>query len=270
MAQIMEQAKIRQAVDKLGADFPNLNWNFRPDPSSGNVELISQWLGDEEEDVMLCVFKGTHIHERFHRQDFFFLNFAMQGDYRALSSRYDEATVIHEGDCYIGQPFSGYALRSHSEKSAGAPIAAHLHGCLFFCPVGKAAGDFNRQLKGADQRVHRLHVRIEIIVNFGAFLSRFQKAGVLHDLEMMGDGGPGQGGVFGHVDDAHPAAVAGFHHGQDQMLPAFVAQRGQQLLAFFQILRQALEFGLKRRVLLIHGVRLTRQRCGRWPARSRI
>lgn len=117
----MEQAKIRQAVDKLGADFPNLNWNFRPDPSSGNVKLISQWLGDEDEDVMLCVFKGTHIHERFHRQDFFFLNFAMRGDYRALSSRYDEATVIHEGDCYIGQPFSGYALRSHSERDIVIP-----------------------------------------------------------------------------------------------------------------------------------------------------
>ena len=117
----MEQEKIRQAVNKLGADFPNLNWNFRPDPSSGKTELISQWLGDEDEDVMLCVFKGRHIHERFHRLDFFFLNFAMQGDYRAQSSRYDEETLIREGDCYIGQPFSGYALRSNSKSDIVIP-----------------------------------------------------------------------------------------------------------------------------------------------------
>lgn len=111
----MEQEKIWQAVDVLGAEFEKLNWNFRPDPSSGKTELISQWLGPENEDVMLCVFKGKHIHEQFHRQDFFFLNFAMKGDYRALSSRYGQETVIHEGDCYIGQPYSGYALRSNSQ-----------------------------------------------------------------------------------------------------------------------------------------------------------
>jgi AraC-like DNA-binding protein len=117
----MEQNKVWQAVDALGAEFPNLNWNFRPDPSSGNTELISQWLGPEDEDVMLCVFKGKHIHERYHRQDFFFLNFAMKGSYRALSSRYDQETVIHEGDCYIGQPYSGYALRSSSKTEIVIP-----------------------------------------------------------------------------------------------------------------------------------------------------
>ncbi|MCH4014616.1 MAG: helix-turn-helix transcriptional regulator [Solobacterium sp.] len=117
----MEEEKIWHAVEKLGSEFESLNWNFRPDPSSGRKELISQWLGPADEDVMLCVFKGKHIHEQFHRQDFFFLNFAMQGDYRALSSRYEEETVIHEGDCYIGQPFSGYALRSDSQADIVIP-----------------------------------------------------------------------------------------------------------------------------------------------------
>lgn len=110
------EEKVKKVVDQLGKDFPNLNWNFRPDPSSGRLEYISQWLGEDDEEVMLCAFKGKHIHERFHRQDFFFLNFAMQGDYRALSSRNEEETLVEEGDCYIGQPFSGYALRSHSQE----------------------------------------------------------------------------------------------------------------------------------------------------------
>lgn len=127
----MEQDKVWQAVDTLGKQFPNLNWNFRPDPSSGNTELISQWLGPEDEDVMLCVFKGKHIHEQFHRQDFFFLNFAMKGDYRALSSRYEQETVIHEGDCYIGQPYSGYALRSSSRNEIVIPGILIKKGVFF-------------------------------------------------------------------------------------------------------------------------------------------
>ena len=117
----MEQEKVWQAVDTLGKQFPDLHWNFRPDPSSGNTELISQWLGPADEDVMLCVFKGKHIHEQFHRQDFFFLNFAMKGDYRVLSSRYEKETVICEGDCYIGQPYSGYALRSSGRNEIVIP-----------------------------------------------------------------------------------------------------------------------------------------------------
>ncbi len=117
----MDQEKVWLAVDQLGAEFANLNWNFRPDPSSGRTELISQWLGPEDEDVMLCVFKGKSIHEQFHRQDFFFFNFAMKGDYRALSSRSEQETIIHEGDCYIGQPFSGYALRSSSTTDIVIP-----------------------------------------------------------------------------------------------------------------------------------------------------
>ncbi len=127
----MDQEKVWQAVDQLGAQFADLNWNFRPDPSSGKTELISQWLGPEDEDVLLCVFKGKHIHEQFHRQDFFFFNFAMKGDYRALSSRDEQETVIHEGDCYIGQPFSGYALRSDSQTDIVIP-GILIHKQVFF------------------------------------------------------------------------------------------------------------------------------------------
>ena len=112
----MEKEEISAAIDELGRMFPRLNWNFRPDPSFGRNEVISQWLGDENEEVMVCVFKGKKIHERFHRQDFFFLNFALQGDYQALSARYDREITVREGNCYIGQPYSGYALRGESDQ----------------------------------------------------------------------------------------------------------------------------------------------------------
>ncbi len=104
---------------ELSRRFPTLRWDFRPDPVGGRTELISQWLGDPEEEVMLCAFTGDHIDERFHRQDFFFINFAYHGTYEALSARYSNRVTLEEGDCYIGQPYSGYAMK----KSGPDPVS---------------------------------------------------------------------------------------------------------------------------------------------------
>lgn len=41
------------ALAELSRRFPTLRWDFRPDPVGGRTELISQWLGDPEEEVML-------------------------------------------------------------------------------------------------------------------------------------------------------------------------------------------------------------------------
>ena len=107
---------IRRALTKLGEDFPLLNWDFRPDPSSDRTELISQWLGPPSEEIMVCVFQGCHIDERFHRQDFFFVNFAYRGNYEALSASSQNRIFMKEGDCYLGQPYSGYALKKDGEE----------------------------------------------------------------------------------------------------------------------------------------------------------
>lgn len=70
----------------------------------------------DDEDVMACVFKDKRLNEQFHRQDFFFLHFAFHGDYETLSARYNNRITIHEGDCYIGQPYSGYAVKRESNE----------------------------------------------------------------------------------------------------------------------------------------------------------
>lgn len=108
--------EIMLALEKLSRDFPRLNWNFSPSSEYGNNELVSHWLGEDNEDVMVCVFKGKRLNERFHRQDFFFLHFAYRGDYDALSAKYNNRITIKEGDCYIGQPYSGYAAKKESEE----------------------------------------------------------------------------------------------------------------------------------------------------------
>ena len=106
---------LQQALDQLASDFPKLPWNFQEQKIGSYTELVSQWLGEPDEDIMVCVFRGKEIHERFHRQDFFFINYAYQGDYGAQSYHFDTHITIHQDDCYIGQPFSGYALYGAGE-----------------------------------------------------------------------------------------------------------------------------------------------------------
>ncbi len=107
---------IEDAIQKLGDEFPRLNWAFLPENIRQRDEVMSYWPGGKDEDVMVCVLKARHAHEVFHRQDFFFLNFAYRRDYQALSLRSDNLMTIRENDCYIGQPFSGYAIRGDSDK----------------------------------------------------------------------------------------------------------------------------------------------------------
>lgn len=106
---------IDKAIEKLGTDFQHLNWDFSPEP--GISELVSHWLGEENEEVMVNVFNGKRINEQFHRQDFFFIHFAYKGDYDALSAKYNNRITIKEGSCYIGQPYSGYAAKRESDES---------------------------------------------------------------------------------------------------------------------------------------------------------
>ena len=107
---------IEAAIQKLGNDFPYLNWDFVPENIRESQEVMSYWPGEPHEDVLVCVLKARHVNEVFHRQDFFFLNFAYRQDYQALSARSDNLLTIKENGCYIGQPFSGYAIRGESKE----------------------------------------------------------------------------------------------------------------------------------------------------------
>lgn len=110
-----QDKRIDEAIAKLGEEFPSLRWDFSPDPDTGRTDLVSHWLGDESEEVMVNVFQGRRIDEQFHRQDFFFLHFAWRGDYDALSAEFGGRVTVCEGSCYIGQPYSGYAAQRDAD-----------------------------------------------------------------------------------------------------------------------------------------------------------
>ncbi|MBQ9720833.1 MAG: AraC family transcriptional regulator, partial [Oscillospiraceae bacterium] len=106
------------AIEKLGVEFSALDLTFHEMADGKAGDVTSYWPGGENEDVLVCVFKGTRIEEPFHRQDFFFINYAYHNSYQALSAKYNNTVTIHEDECYIGQPYSGYALRCDSVEEA--------------------------------------------------------------------------------------------------------------------------------------------------------
>lgn len=112
----MEHPLLSSSLEFLGEQFARRDWKYLDVPAGNQVEKSFAWPGDSDERIMICVHKGTDIQELFHRQDFFFFNFAYKGDYGALSYRYDNHITIHEDECYIGQPFAGYALTAHSRE----------------------------------------------------------------------------------------------------------------------------------------------------------
>lgn len=112
----MSNRHIELAIRKLGIEFKDLDLSFHKMENGQTNDITSYWPGSENEDVMFCVFKGNEINEPFHRQDFFFINYAYKNSYDALSAKYDNLITIRENECYIGQPYSGYALRGKSEN----------------------------------------------------------------------------------------------------------------------------------------------------------
>jgi len=127
-----KNAFLTLAIDKLAHDWEHLNWDFQDFSLDGKPDKMSQWQGDPNEDIMIVVFKGNHISEPFHRQDFFFIDYAYHLDYNALSAKFDNLITVREGDCYIGQPFSGYALRGDSEGDDIIMIGVHIKKEAFF------------------------------------------------------------------------------------------------------------------------------------------
>ena len=112
----MSNTLLASAIETLSDFFAKRDWKYLDVPSGDPQEKTYAWPTDIREEIMICVHSGADIQEMFHRQDFFFFNFAYRGDYGALSYKYDNHITVCEGECYIGQPHAGYALYAHSEE----------------------------------------------------------------------------------------------------------------------------------------------------------
>ena len=68
----MREKYIDLAIHKLAVALASLDLTFHPMDTGVPGDITSYWPGSDDEDILICVFKGNQIHEPFHRQDFFF------------------------------------------------------------------------------------------------------------------------------------------------------------------------------------------------------
>lgn len=68
----MREKYIDLAIHKLAVAFASLDLTFHPMDTGVPGDITSYWPGSDDEDILICVFKGNQIHEPFHRQNFFF------------------------------------------------------------------------------------------------------------------------------------------------------------------------------------------------------
>lgn len=108
----MTKRNLKESIDFLAEEFRHLDFTFHHYHENGHDYVKNLWPGGEDENVMVCIYRGCGIHEPFHRHDFIYFNYAYKNDYAALSDTEGNLITIHQDECYIGQPFSGYALRS--------------------------------------------------------------------------------------------------------------------------------------------------------------
>lgn len=105
---------VRAALEKLGADSAAREWRYLDVAPDDRWARAWAWPGLPEEDIVVCVYSGDSVFGTCHRQDFFFLNYAYRGSHQVVSCRCDCSITISEGECYIGQPYTGYALNRTS------------------------------------------------------------------------------------------------------------------------------------------------------------
>ena len=107
---------LENAIEKLAAEFENLDLTFHKMENAKPDDVTSYFPGADDENILVCVFKGKEISEPFHRQDFFFVNYAYKKNFNAISAKFNNLITIQENEIYIGQPYSGYALRGKSSE----------------------------------------------------------------------------------------------------------------------------------------------------------
>ncbi len=97
-------------VKLVAKEFDKLNWKFKLEYINGHEELVSQWLGKPDEDIMVCIYDGKNINEPYHRQNFFFFNYTLKGHYYIYNNNPKIKIEVNPYDIHIAQPFNGYAL----------------------------------------------------------------------------------------------------------------------------------------------------------------
>lgn len=92
------------------------------------------------------------------------------------------------------------------------------------------------------QLVKDFLVHIEVIEILRSLFSHLEDAGILHNLQMVGNRRTGQARLRSNIVDTHAITVALLHKNQDDVLPHLVAKGRQHLLRLLKFQGELVSF----------------------------
>lgn len=137
---------MEEAIEILNHNYHERVWDHNETARTEEEKMMVPWPGTEEEQIVISAHKDVGIFQKFHRHDFFFVNFAYRGDFKALTREDDQTITIHENDCYMAQPYSGYAITADAgSENTIIAILIKRNGFFneFFAPLSSSLKLFN-------------------------------------------------------------------------------------------------------------------------------
>lgn len=104
------------AIDTLKQHYAALDWRFATVCAHAEKELMFEWPGEENEDIIITVRFSDPIDEPFHYHDYFYFNYAYEGGFGSVTNDRSEI-FVRENEVYVGQPFSGHAMKAHDNEA---------------------------------------------------------------------------------------------------------------------------------------------------------
>lgn len=121
---------LKESIEKLADQFNKIP--FKDLTFYKNKYKVQKWLGKENDDIMICLLKSKNTQEDYHRQDYFFFNYAYKNNYKALSQKYNNLIEIKENECYFSQPDCGYAININNIDKDSIIVGVLIKKDIFF------------------------------------------------------------------------------------------------------------------------------------------
>lgn len=119
-----------ESINKLSNEFNNIPFKDLTFIKDGYK--VQKWLGKDKDSITICVLKSKKNIEDYHKQDYFFFNYAYKGNYKALSLKYNNLIDINEDECYFSQPDCGYAININNIDKETIIVGVLIKKEIFF------------------------------------------------------------------------------------------------------------------------------------------
>ncbi len=110
----MAAGNFEMAMEKLRRQFDRFDWTYRT--RKDDNEKYFRWPGGNDEDIIVTVKGCSDELQLFHRHEYFYFIYVVDGQIDMRSSRFYNRVTLKKNHIYAGQPFAGHAAVPSDNK----------------------------------------------------------------------------------------------------------------------------------------------------------